>query len=119
MSFGEARSSLALVKVVLSLERQWTDFLDLTLFSLSRPIELMSRNSAGGVDGRIAAAVALTEFAKSFKAFREDVNMREGEGDFARSDALPLCICPFSGDHDRDWRADGWQAVLCSGFSGS
>lgn len=119
MSFGEVGSSLALINVVLSLERQCTDFLDLTLFSLSRPIGLVSRNSAGGVDGRMAAAVALTELAKSFKAFREDVNMRVGEGDFDRSDALLLCICSFSGDHDRDRRADGWQAVLCSGFSGS
>lgn len=102
MSLGEVRPSLSLAFAVLSLERQWTDFLDLTLFSLSRPIGLMPCNSAGGVVGRMETAVALTEFANSFKALREDCNMRIGDGDFALSDTLPFCICSFSGDHDRD-----------------
>jgi hypothetical protein len=72
----------------------------------------MSRSSPGGVDGRIAAAVALTELANSFKAFREDVSIRVGEGDFDLSERLLFCICSFSGDHDRDWRAGEWYAVL-------
>jgi hypothetical protein len=65
----------------------------------------MSRENAGEDDGRMVAAVALTELANSFRALREEVNMRVGEGGFDRRDSLPFCTRSLSGDHGRDGRA--------------